>query len=162
MKNWLKLNNIFFIPDPEVQKLFDSALIYNLLHLQCCSCKHQILGIKNIFLEIIYHCLESLLHCSTCTVEYSSLPNEQLSPPISQSLANSLDSLFYQKIVFLKDLIASNCIVVPQLLIFIYLTMVKFFQISPRHPCRSISTTSVNVKQIITARLHPNITSEIM
>ena len=34
------------------------------------------------------------------------LPNEQLSPPISQSLANSLASFFYQKIVSLKDSIA--------------------------------------------------------
>ena len=52
--------------------------------------------------------------------------------------------------------------VVLQLLILISLTVVKFFQISPLHPCRSISTTSVNVKQIITTRLHPKITPEIM
>ena len=36
------------------------------------------------------------------------------------------------------------------------------FRILPRHPGRSISTTSVNVKQIITAWLHSDITSEIM
>ena len=46
-------------------------------------------------------------------------------------MANSLASLFHQKIVSLKDLIASNCIVVLHLLILIYLTVVKFFQISP-------------------------------
>ena len=72
MKNWLKLNNNFFIPNPEVQKILDYALIYNFWHLQCCSCKHQIFGIKNIFLEIIYHCLEILLHCSPYTVEFVS------------------------------------------------------------------------------------------
>ena len=71
MKNWLKLNNIFFIPNPEVQKLFDSALIYNFLHLQCCSCKHQILrGIKYLYFTL--HWLERLLHCSTCTVKFVS------------------------------------------------------------------------------------------
>ena len=36
------------------------------------------------------------------------------------------------------------------------------FRLLPRHPGRSISTTSVNVKQIITAWLHSDITSEIM
>ena len=40
------------------------------------------------------------------SILHSSPPNEQLSPPISQSLANSLASFFYQKIVFLKDSIA--------------------------------------------------------
>ena len=40
------------------------------------------------------------------SIPHSSPPNEQLSPPISQSLANSLASFFYQKIVSLKDLIA--------------------------------------------------------
>ena len=37
-----------------------------------CSCEHHILGNKNIFLEIIYHCLEILLHCSTCTDKFVS------------------------------------------------------------------------------------------
>ena len=37
---------------------------------------------------------------------HSSPPNEQLSPPISQSLAYSLASFFHQKIVSLKDSIA--------------------------------------------------------
>ena len=36
------------------------------------------------------------------------------------------------------------------------------FWLLPRHSGRSISTTSVNVKQIITAWLHSDITSEIM
>ena len=40
------------------------------------------------------------------SILHSSPPNEQLSPPISQSLANSLASFFYQKIVSLKDSIA--------------------------------------------------------
>ena len=120
MKNWLKLNNIFFIPNPEVQKIFDSVLIYNFWHLQCCSCKHQILGIENIFLEIIYHCLE-ILFTAPPALSNSSPHNEQLSPLISQSLANSSAFLFYQKIVSLKDLIASNRIVVLQHLILIYL-----------------------------------------
>ena len=40
------------------------------------------------------------------SIQHSSPPNEQLSPPISQSLANSLASFFYQKIVSLKDSIA--------------------------------------------------------
>ena len=40
------------------------------------------------------------------SILHSSPPSEQLSPPISQSLANSLASFFYQKIVSLKDSIA--------------------------------------------------------
>ena len=40
------------------------------------------------------------------SILHSSPPNEQLSPPISQSLANSLASFFHQKIVSLKDSIA--------------------------------------------------------
>ena len=40
------------------------------------------------------------------SILHSSPPNEQLSPPISQSLANSLASFFYQKIVSLKDSIS--------------------------------------------------------
>ena len=42
------------------------------------------------------------------SILHSSPPNEQLSPPISQSLANSLASFFYQKIFSLKDSIASK------------------------------------------------------
>ena len=42
------------------------------------------------------------------SILHSSPPNEQLSPPMSQSLANSLASFFYQKIVSLKDSIASK------------------------------------------------------
>ena len=41
------------------------------------------------------------LHC-----QIRLLPNEQLSPPISQSLANSLASFFYQMIFSLKNSIA--------------------------------------------------------
>ena len=85
--------------------------------------------------------------------------NEHLSPPISQSLANSMASLFYQKIVSLKDLIASNCIVVLQLSILIYLTVVKFFQISPRHPCRRISTV-LNYFSQCQANRHRSTTSQ--
>ena len=40
------------------------------------------------------------------SILHSSPPNEQLSPPVSQSLANSLASFFHQKIVSLKDSIA--------------------------------------------------------
>ena len=40
------------------------------------------------------------------SILHSSPPNKQLSPPISQSLANSLASFFHQKIVSLKDSIA--------------------------------------------------------
>ena len=40
------------------------------------------------------------------SILHSSPPNEQLSSPISQSLANSLASFFYQKIVSFKDSIA--------------------------------------------------------
>ena len=40
------------------------------------------------------------------SILHSSPPNEQFSPPISQSLANSLASFFYQKYVSLKDSIA--------------------------------------------------------
>ena len=96
----------------------------------CCSCKHQILGIKSIFPEIIHHCLQILLHCSTCTVEFVS----SQWTTFTQSVANSLASLFYQKIVSLKDLISSNCIVVLHLFKIIYLTVVKFFQIPPPSP----------------------------
>ena len=42
----------------------------------------------------------------TASILHSSPPNEQLSPPISQSLANFLASFFHQKIVPLKDSIA--------------------------------------------------------
>ena len=42
------------------------------------------------------------------SILHSSPLNEQLSPPISQSLVNSLASFFYQKIVSLKDSIASK------------------------------------------------------
>ena len=42
------------------------------------------------------------------SILHSSPPIEQLSPHISQSLANSLASFFYQKIVSLKDSIASK------------------------------------------------------
>ena len=42
------------------------------------------------------------------SILHSSPPDEQLSPPISQSLANSLASSFHQKIVSLKDSIASK------------------------------------------------------
>ena len=52
------------------------------------------------FSTLLWTTIKSILH--------SSPPNEQLSPPISQSLANSLASFFYQKIVSLKDSIASK------------------------------------------------------
>ena len=72
LKNWLKLNNNFFHSLSRSTQNIDSASIYSFWHLQCCSCKHQILGIKNIFLEIIYHCLEIVLPCSTCTIQFVS------------------------------------------------------------------------------------------
>ena len=61
------------------------------------------MGIKSIFHEII---VKKYCYTAPPTLSNSSPPNEQLSPPISQSLANSLASFFHQKIFFLKDSIA--------------------------------------------------------
>ena len=85
------------------------------------------------------------------SILHSSPPNEQLSPPISQSLVNSLASFFHQKIVYLKDSIALKLQGSPTPFDFDlpHSGEVLSDYFHPRHPSRSISTTSVNVEHII-------------
>ena len=126
---------IFFIPNPEVRKIFDSASIYSFWHLQCCSCKHQILGIENIlnFLEIIYHCLEILLPCSNCTVQFVSSEWTTFTSHIT--IIGKLFGLILPEDCYPQRFDSLKLhMVVLQLLILIYLTVVKFFQSSPLSP----------------------------
>ena len=74
----------------------------------------------------LWSTIKSLLHLSP--------PSEQLSPSISQPLANSLDSFFHQKTVALKDSISWNYLVTPHLLILISHSVTSCSRISCLSP----------------------------
>ena len=91
------------------------------------------------------------------------LPANNFHLPYHNLLANSLASFFYQKIVSLKDSIALKLQGSPTPFDFdLPHSGEVLFRFQPRHPCRSIPITSINVKQIVSAWLHPDITSKIM
>ena len=98
------------------------------------------------------------------SILHSSPPNEQLSPPISQSLANSLASFFHQKIVSLKDSIALKLHGTPTPFDFDLPhsgeVLSDFSPVTPGEVSQLLK--SIDVKQIITAWLHSHITSKIM
>ena len=87
--------------------------------------------------------IKSLLH--------SSPPSEQLSPSVSQPLANSLASFFLQKILTLKNSISSKIAWHPSPFDFDQPHQDELaFQFHSCHTNRSHSATPLNVKQIIT------------
>ena len=108
-----------------------------------------------MFHEIIYQCIEILL--LLYTLSNLSPPNKQLSPPPPYHIHLQMFGL-----LILPEVCSPHRL--DSLKLHSSPTPFDFDlpHSGTRHSSRSISTTSVNIKQIITARLHPDITPEIM